>query len=78
MKRVSAVKKLRWKLGLSQQAFAKRYGIPIGTLRDWEQGRSPGPSGGLESYLKVIAADPSVERHVRKVRELPKDDTARH
>jgi putative transcriptional regulator len=70
MRRVSAVKKLRWKLGLSQPAFARRYGIPLGTLRDWEQGRSAGPTGGLASYLKVIAADPTVERHVKRVREL--------
>jgi putative transcriptional regulator len=70
MRRVSAVKKLRWKLGLSQQAFARRYGIPLGTVRDWEQGRSSGPTGGLASYLKVIAGDPTVEKHVKKVREL--------
>jgi putative transcriptional regulator len=65
MRRVSAVKKLRWKLGLSQLAFARRYGIPLGTLRDWEQGRSAGPTGGLASYLKVIARDPTVEKHLR-------------
>jgi putative transcriptional regulator len=70
MRHVSPVKKLRWKLGLSQRAFASRYGIPLGTLRDWEQGRSPGPTGGLESYLKVIAGDPTVEKHIKKVREL--------
>ncbi len=70
MRRVSPVKKLRWKLGLSQRAFARRYGIPLGTLCDWEQGRSAGPSGGLASYLKVIAADPTVDRHLKRVREL--------
>jgi putative transcriptional regulator len=70
MRRVSPVKKLRWKLGLSQRAFARRYGIPLGTLRDWEQGRSGGPTGGLKSYLKVIAGDPSVEKHVKRAREL--------
>ena len=26
--------------GLSQHAFAARFGIPIGSLRDWEHGRS--------------------------------------
>ncbi|MEO8185539.1 MAG: helix-turn-helix domain-containing protein [Deltaproteobacteria bacterium] len=68
MKRVAPVKQLRWKLGLSQKAFATRYGIPLGTLRDWEQGGSPSPTGA--SYLKVIAGDPTVDKHVRKVREL--------
>jgi len=33
------VKKLRERLGLTQEQFAKTYWIPIGTLRDWEQRR---------------------------------------
>jgi putative transcriptional regulator len=33
------VKKLRERLGLTQEAFAATYRIPIGTLRDWEQCR---------------------------------------
>ena len=32
---VSAIRK---KQGLSQIAFAERYGLPLGTLHDWEQG----------------------------------------
>ena len=35
LRRVPAVKRLRWELGLTQEAFAERYGIPLGTLRDW-------------------------------------------
>lgn len=35
------VKKIRRKLGLSQHAFAARYGFTVGRVRDWEQGRSP-------------------------------------
>ena len=57
MKRISPAKHLRWKLSLSQQAFAERYQIPIGTLRDWEQHRSE-PDAPARAYLKVIAADP--------------------
>ncbi|WP_349963385.1 helix-turn-helix domain-containing protein [Rhizobium sp. ZPR3] len=34
------VKAIRQKLGLSQQAFATRYGFSVGRLRDWEQKRS--------------------------------------
>ena len=30
---------IRKKLKLSQSAFAKRYGLPLGTVRDWEQQR---------------------------------------
>ena len=31
---------MRRALGLTQEEFATRYHIPIGTLRDWEQGRA--------------------------------------
>ena len=34
------VRAIRKKLGLSQAAFAARYGFSIGRVRDWEQGRS--------------------------------------
>lgn len=57
MKRVPRVKTLRRALQLTQEEFATRYQIPIGTLRDWEQGRSE-PDAPARAYLKVIAADP--------------------
>ncbi|HEY7553113.1 MAG TPA: transcriptional regulator [Hyphomicrobiaceae bacterium] len=56
MRRISPAKHLRWKLGLSQSEFAKRFRIPLGTLRDWEQHRSE-PDQAAQAYLKVIAAD---------------------
>ena len=34
------IQELRLKTGLSQAAFAKRYGIPVSTLRKWEQGET--------------------------------------
>ena len=37
---VPRVKTLRRALALTQEEFAARYHIPLGTLRDWEQGRS--------------------------------------
>jgi putative transcriptional regulator len=57
MKRVPRVKSLRRALMLTQEEFAARYHIPIGTLRDWEQCRSE-PDAPAKAYLKVIAADP--------------------
>jgi putative transcriptional regulator len=57
MKRVPRAKTLRRALGLTQEEFAARYQIPIGTLRDWEQGRSE-PDQPARAYLKVIARDP--------------------
>jgi putative transcriptional regulator len=56
MRRPSFVKRLRWKLGLSQAEFAERFHIPVGTLRDWEQHRTE-PDQAALSYLKVIEAD---------------------
>jgi len=57
MKRVPRAKTLRRALGLTQEEFATRYHIPVGTLRDWEQGRSE-PDQPARAYLTVIAGDP--------------------
>jgi putative transcriptional regulator len=54
---VPRVKTLRRALGLTQEEFALRYRIPLGTLRDWEQGRTE-PDQPARSYLTVIARDP--------------------
>lgn len=43
--------------GLSQSAFAERYGIPAASLRDWEQGRRV-PDASTQSYLRVIVRLP--------------------
>jgi putative transcriptional regulator len=50
-------KRLRERLGLSQEVFAARYRIPIGTLRDWEQ-RRKFPDAPARAYLQVIEKDP--------------------
>lgn len=57
MRRVPGVKTLRRALGLTQEEFAQRFHIPLGTLRDWEQGRSE-PDQPARAYLRVIARDP--------------------
>lgn len=61
MKRTPQVKIIRRALGLSQDDFAARYHIPIGTLRDWEQGRAV-PDQAARAYLTVIARDPEAVR----------------
>jgi len=55
--RVVNVKKLRERLGFTQEAFAATYRIPIGTLRDWEQ-RRKFPDAPARAYLTVIARNP--------------------
>ncbi len=59
MKQTPRVKLIRRALGLSQEAFAEKYQIPIGTLRDWEQSRTE-PDQAAKSYLKVIARNPDM------------------
>jgi putative transcriptional regulator len=53
------VKKLRERLGLTQEAFAAAYRIPVGTLRDWEQ-RRKNPDAPARAYLTVIERNPEM------------------
>ena len=57
MKRTPQVKIIRRALGLTQEQFAARFHIPLGTLRDWEQGAAQ-PDQSARAYLTVIARDP--------------------
>ena len=57
MKRTPPVKVIRRALGLSQEEFAARFHIPLGTLRDWEQSRKE-PDAAARAYLRVIARNP--------------------
>ena len=61
MKRTPRVKIIRRALGLSQEDFAARFHIPLGTLRDWEQGRKD-PDAAARAYLIVIGRDPEAVR----------------
>jgi putative transcriptional regulator len=53
------VKKLRQNLKLTQQAFADRIGVPVDTLRKWEQGRRR-PDGAARTLLIVLAHAPTI------------------
>ncbi|SDR62155.1 putative transcriptional regulator [Rhizobiales bacterium GAS113] len=57
MKRTPQVRIIRRALGLSQEDFAARFHIPLGTLRDWEQARKD-PDAAARAYLTVIARNP--------------------
>ena len=57
LKRVPQVKVMRRALRLTQEEFAARFRIPLGTLRDWEQGKSK-PDQAARAYLTVIARNP--------------------
>ena len=57
MPRRPQVKIIRRALGLTQEEFSSRYQIPLGTLRDWEQGRAE-PDQPTRAYLTILARDP--------------------
>lgn len=50
---------IRSKTGLSQPAFAQSIGIPLGTLKNWEQGRRR-PEGPARVLLALIDKRPSI------------------
>jgi putative transcriptional regulator len=58
MRRTPQARVIRRALKLSQEDFAARFQIPIGTLRDWEQGRKD-PDAAARAYLVVIARNPA-------------------
>ena len=51
------IRTLRQGLGLSQDAFATTYGIPLACIRQYEIGRHM-PPPAVRAYLKVIEAEP--------------------
>ncbi|HEX4961140.1 MAG TPA: helix-turn-helix domain-containing protein [Thermoanaerobaculia bacterium] len=57
MRRVSPVKTLRQRLGMTQVEFAEAFGLPVSTLRDWEQRRST-PDAPARALLRAIEREP--------------------
>ena len=63
MRRVSRVKVLRQRLGMTQVEFADAFQLPITTLRDWEQRRSV-PDAPARALLLAIERDPEAMRRL--------------
>jgi putative transcriptional regulator len=72
MKRVARAKIIRQALGLTQQEFAARFRIPLGTLRDWEQGAAV-PDAAAKAYLQVIARNPQAVSDALALQHGPTD-----
>jgi putative transcriptional regulator len=53
----SYARNVRGRTGLTQAAFAARIGVPVETVRNWEQGKRS-PRGPARSLLKVIEEAP--------------------
>lgn len=61
MRRPADVKALRARLGMTQEQFARTYRLPLGTVRDWEQGRTR-PDAPALALLAVIEREPEAAR----------------
>jgi putative transcriptional regulator len=70
MKPTPRAKLIRRALGLTQEEFASRFHIPLGTLRDWEQGATK-PDQAARAYLTVIARDPEAASKALEARQQP-------
>ena len=57
MRHVPQPRRIRERLGLTQEQFSERFEIPLGTLRDWEQ-RVSEPDRSARTLLRVIEQDP--------------------
>ena len=52
------VRLARKTLGLSQEAFAAALGLPVATLRNWEQGRF-NPDPAARALVRLVKDDPA-------------------
>lgn len=50
-------RRVRRRLGLSQIEFAQRIGVPLDTIRNWEQGKRC-PTGAAKSLLRILEKAP--------------------
>lgn len=57
MRRVPNPKAIRTRLNLTQEQFAERFQLRLGTIRDWEQGKKE-PDSAAKALLRVIDRNP--------------------
>ena len=57
------VRSARSKLGLTQPEFAALIETPVGTVRDWEQGRFK-PPGAIQCLLRIALKHPDVVKEL--------------
>ena len=54
LQRVPNPREIRDHLQMTQEQFSREFGLPIGTVRDWEQGLKK-PDSAARTLLRVIA-----------------------
>lgn len=60
---LTPVQALRERFAMTQEEFSATFGIALGTLRNWEQGRRE-PEGAAQVLLRLIEAKPSLVQEV--------------
>jgi len=65
------VKGLRLRAKLTQAEFAARLGVPLETIRNWEQGKRS-PRGPARALLTVIAREPEMVFAALAQRDSPR------
>ena len=64
------VRTIRRKIGISQELFARHFGVSKRTVQDWEQGRRV-PTGAARAFLTVVAREPAAVRRALAVKPRP-------
>lgn len=64
------VRQLRAASCLTQNAFADRFGLALGTLRDWEQGRASPPIYAVAFLRLALSDDGAASSEVSRLRAL--------
>ena len=57
------IKSIRLSLDLSQAKFANKFGIPLSTLAQWEQGRRKPPEYVLKMIYIIIKMDRMLQQY---------------
>lgn len=65
------VRDLRLRAKLTQAEFAARLGVPLETIRNWEQGKRS-PRGPARALLTVIAREPEMVFAALAQRDSPR------
>jgi putative transcriptional regulator len=57
LRRAPSLKEIRDHLHMTQEQFSREFDLPLGTVRDWEQGLKK-PDSAARTLLRVIAHNP--------------------
>jgi putative transcriptional regulator len=63
------VKAIRARLGMSQELFARTFGLAVTALREWEQQRRA-PRGPARTLLRIIDREPAAARRALRIEDL--------